>query len=351
MFDQRVLLPWKVRLMTHPDRYSSVAAGRRRPETTSVALQRVVVFDLDGTLMPHATSSGVIADAIGHGSAYKALELRYSAGDVSNAEVTDRQAAWFAGLALADVHRTLQHGPWIEGLGETLSALADAGCRLLLATLAWRFVADMLAERYPFDAVCGAEMAIHDATLTGTVDRYFDEHDKLRFVACWCADNGYSLQDVVAIGDSRSDLPLFRHAAASIALNATDEARAAAGQVIDTDDLRDLLPMLVKPSGIEHGSDAARVGAERTRRLPDGDCAAWSEAVEGAVRRLRSGGRGPMSLGLRSVAHQSVLHRPYVRWNYRLSAQARERYFALGGWRVDAVPSAGPPGRPRLAGP
>ena len=57
-----------------------------------------------------------------------------------------------------------------------------------------------------------------DGTLTGTVDRYFDEHDKLRFVAAGVPDNGYSLQDVVAIGDSRSDLPLFRHAAASIAL-------------------------------------------------------------------------------------------------------------------------------------
>ena len=220
-----------------------------RLKTTSVALHRVVVFDLDGTLMPRETTSGVLADALGHGSAYRALELRYDAGDVSNDEVTDRQAAWFKGLAVADVHRMLDRGPWIKGLGETLGTLAGAGCRLLLATLAWRFVADTLAERYPFDAVCGAEMAIRDATLTGTVERYFDEHDKLKFVTGWCAGNGYSLQDVVAIGDSRSDLPLFRHAGASIALNATAEARAAARQVVDTEDLRDLLPLLVKPAG------------------------------------------------------------------------------------------------------
>jgi phosphoserine phosphatase len=213
-----------------------------------IPLHRVVVFDLDGTLMPHETSSGVIADAIGVGSAYRALELRYDACDVSNEEVTDQQATWFQGLGLVEVHRILRAGPWIKGLGETLDVLAGAGCRLLLATLAWRFVADMLAERYPFDAVCGARMAIGDAMLTGIVDGYFDEHDKLSFVSCWCARNGYSLQDVVAIGDSRSDLPLFRHAAASIALNATAEARAAARQVIDTDDLRDLLPLLVKPS-------------------------------------------------------------------------------------------------------
>jgi phosphoserine phosphatase len=93
-------------------------------------------------------------------------------------------------------------------------------------------------------------MAVFDSTLTGAVEAYFDEHDKLDFVAGWCAANGYSLQDVVAIGDSRSDLPLFRHAGASIALNATAEARAAARHAIDTDDLRDLLALLVKPCDI-----------------------------------------------------------------------------------------------------
>lgn len=222
-----------------------------------VPRHRVVVFDLDGTLLARETSSGVLADAIGVGDAYRALELRYDACDVSNEEVTDRQAAWFAGLALVDVRRMLRDGPWIEGLDETLGVLAGAGCRLLLATLAWRFVADIVAERHPFDAVCGAEMAIHDATVTGTVTAYFDADDKLRFVADWCAANGYSLQDVVAIGDSRSDLPLFRHAAASIALNATPEARAAARHVIDTDDLRDLLPMLVAPSDTGRDSIAS----------------------------------------------------------------------------------------------
>lgn len=222
-----------------------------------VPRHRVVVFDLDGTLMPRVTSSGVLADAIGVGGAYRALELRYDARDVSNEEVTDQQAAWFKGLALVDVRRMLRDGPWINGLAETLGVLAGAGCRLLLATLAWRFVADMVAERYPFDAACGAEMAIHDATLTGTVDAYFDEDDKLGFVADWCAGHGYSLQDVVAIGDSRSDLPLFRRAAASIALNAGAEARAAALHVIDTDDLRDLLPMLVDPSDAGRGHIAS----------------------------------------------------------------------------------------------
>jgi phosphoserine phosphatase len=102
----------------------------------------------------------------------------------------------------------------------------------------------MLRERYGFSAVCGTEMHVTDGILSGTVGRYFNEHDKARFVEEWCAQNGYSTSQVAAVGDSRSDVPLFRRVGLSIALNATPDARDAAVHALDTDDLRDLLPLL-----------------------------------------------------------------------------------------------------------
>ncbi|HEY5344326.1 MAG TPA: HAD hydrolase family protein [Solirubrobacteraceae bacterium] len=50
---------------------------------------------------------------------------------------------------------------------------------------------------------------------------------------------------VAAIGDSRSDVPLFRRVGMSIALNATPDARAVATYVINTEDLRDVLAPLM----------------------------------------------------------------------------------------------------------
>jgi len=41
-----------------------------------------------------------------------------------------------------------------------------------------------------------------------------------------------------------SDLPLFKVAGRAIALNARSDARAATDEHLDTDDLRDLLPLL-----------------------------------------------------------------------------------------------------------
>lgn len=53
------------------------------------------------------------------------------------------------------------------------------------------------------------------------------------FVADFCRRRGIEVKEVVAIGDSRSDLPLFATAGFSIALNATSDARAAANTSVD----------------------------------------------------------------------------------------------------------------------
>jgi phosphoserine phosphatase len=204
----------------------------------------VVVFDLDGTLLPGTTASRVIAEAMGYRERVEELEHLYRSYAISNHECTTREGALFAGTNPEQIRDHLRAAPWIGGLRETFVALADAGCTLLLATLAWRFITDALEHRPWFAAVCGAEMELEGCVLSGAPSRHFDDDDKLRFVECWCTAHGYQLTDVAAIGDSRSDVPLFRKVGAAIALNATSEAKAAADHVLDTDDLRDILPLL-----------------------------------------------------------------------------------------------------------
>lgn len=204
----------------------------------------VVVFDLDGTLLRGTTVLRLLAEWLGRAEEIAGLERAFHAHEISNSVVADTSAGWFAGQSTAEVWRVLTDGPWIDGMAETFRALDAAGVSLLLGTITWRFAAEMLRERYGFTAVCGTEMQMSDGVLSGTVSRYFDEHDKVRFVEGWCAQNGFSMSQVAAVGDSRSDVPLFHRTGMSIALNATSDARAAAAQVLDTEDLRDVLALL-----------------------------------------------------------------------------------------------------------
>jgi phosphoserine phosphatase len=204
----------------------------------------VIVFDLDGTLLRGTTVSLLLAQWLGHAEEMAELERAFHAHEISNSVVADTSAGWLAGRSTADAWRVLTDGTWIAGMAETFRALTDAGVSLLLGTITLSFVAEMLRERYGFAAVSGTEMQVNDGVLSGIVTRYFDEHDKLRFVEKWCVQNGFSMSQVAAVGDSRSDVPLFRRAGMSIALNATSDARAAATHTLDTDDLRDVLALL-----------------------------------------------------------------------------------------------------------
>jgi phosphoserine phosphatase len=204
----------------------------------------VVAFDLDGTLLRGTTVSLLLAQWLGQAEGIAELERAFYAHEISNSVVADTSAGWLAGQRTADIYAVLAEGTWIDGMSETLRALAAAGAKLLLGTITWRFAAEMLRERYGFAAVSGTEMHVSDGVLSGIVTRYFDEHDKVRFVEEWCARNGFSMSQVAAVGDSRSDVPLFESAGMSIALNATPDARAAATHILDTDNLCDVLSLL-----------------------------------------------------------------------------------------------------------
>lgn len=209
------------------------------------AVRPVVAFDLDGTLLRGTTVAKLLAEWTGDREAMDELEASYGAGEIPNTAIADASGKWLAGKTRGDVWDVLARAAWIDGMAEALSTLTAAGSRLLLGTITWRFAAEMLREPHGFADVSGTEMETReDGTLTGIVSGYFDEHDKLRFVESWCARNGYSMANVAAVGDSRSDVPLFARAGLSIALNATADARAAATHVLDTDDLRDVLPLL-----------------------------------------------------------------------------------------------------------
>jgi phosphoserine phosphatase len=204
-----------------------------------------VFFDLDGTLLRGTTVSLLTAEWLGRRGELDELERRYAQGVISNTAIAEASAPWFGGYAPEEVAGVLDGAPWIDGISETTAALHAAGTHVALATVTWRFGAETVAARFGFDECCGTELATVDGRLLGTVSRRFEANDKATFVEEVCARRGVPLSRAAAVGDSRSDLPMFERVGFSIALNADSPARAAATTALDTDDLRDVLPLLL----------------------------------------------------------------------------------------------------------
>jgi phosphoserine phosphatase len=206
---------------------------------------RLACFDLDGTLVLGTSVCLHLAEKLGHLDCLKQLEAQYASGEISNALVADGIGPYYAGRSLAAIEVHLSTVPIIKGVPSVLATLADKGIESLICTVSWRFVAQILAKRFGFVDASGCEMHMDEnGLLTGQVSKHFDEFDKLEFVKAHCAERQIPLSQVFAVGDSRSDIPLFGAVGFSVALNATDAAKAAASVAIETDDLGDVLQVI-----------------------------------------------------------------------------------------------------------
>jgi phosphoserine phosphatase len=204
----------------------------------------IVAFDLDGTLIPNTTVSLHLAPWVGH-HGMEDLERLYAQGQITNIEIADRDATFYRNRRRQDVLNRLEQLELIDGLTDTISWLKNRSLVPVVATVTMRIAADFVCDRYGFAAGSGCELEeTDDGVLLGTVARHFAAEDKVTFVAQIAQDLGLGFKDVVAIGDSTSDLPLFHAAGFSIALNASSNARDAADTQIDTEDLRNVIPSI-----------------------------------------------------------------------------------------------------------
>jgi phosphoserine phosphatase len=203
-----------------------------------------VFFDVDGTLVYDTSSSRHLARHLGHWAALSEAEDAYAAGIIDNREVSVLDAGGWQNASDAHVQRVLSDLPLVDGIAEVVAWCRQRGLSPLLATLAWEPVGRYLCDRFGFDGACGPMLERRDGVYTGVVERHFDEFDKREFAVRTAASRGLMLSSCAAVGDSRSDIPLFNQVGFAIAFNATPAAQAAATASVSGRDLCAIIPSL-----------------------------------------------------------------------------------------------------------
>lgn len=203
---------------------------------------RLACFDLDGTLILGTTSSQFLAKKLGFFEETVKYEEEYRLGRINNIQVADWTAYQFKGMSLDIIKEITSDIPRIANIRPTIATLKRRSIIVVLASITWSFFVEMFAKEYGFDSYCGTEMKAHDNVLTGEIGLYCTEREKLQFFLSICRSRDIPLTDTVAIGDSKSDHPIFRKAGKSIALNADTTTKRLATYSIDTNNLLDILP-------------------------------------------------------------------------------------------------------------
>lgn len=197
---------------------------------------RLVVVDMDGTLVPGTSALAHLSSRLGHEPLIDGLEHQLAQGLVTDRDVAETYARSYRGVALADAAQQMSRIPLLDDISTGVELLRGRSVDAVIVTVSWSFAAQALADLWGFTHAYGADLELDSTTghFTGTVARHFRPQDKALVVEQHCQRAGISMEQVVAIGDSRSDLPLFQAVGFSVALNATDDARAAATISVDS---------------------------------------------------------------------------------------------------------------------
>ncbi|MFF0372983.1 HAD family hydrolase [Actinoplanes missouriensis] len=207
-------------------------------------IRGAVFFDVDGTLVPGTSSGQHLADRLGHAELCRDAEARYDDGTLTNQQASLIDARGWADWSPADVRGFLDSLPVVDGIAETVEWCRGHGLVPVLATLAWDAVGAYLCERFGFERSCGPRLEVVGGRYSGQVAEHLDEEGKRDFARSVARELGFGLGECAAVGDSRSDLPLFAEAGLAIAFNATPAAQAAAHVAVTGPDLRAVLPPL-----------------------------------------------------------------------------------------------------------
>jgi phosphoserine phosphatase len=213
--------------------------SQHRVERTWLRNERAIglaVFDLDGTLLPDTTACREIARAVGKTSRIDALESMYQQGRLDSCT--------FARLALASWEPNLatcfklgfDGAPVLDGLDDALAELRSAGFASCLITMAPRQFAECFSG---FDFTFASDYP----------DFILGPEDKPKMVAILMRQLGVRLEDVVAFGDSDSDVPLFRMVPCTVAVNAQPCVRTIARYHYNGTNILDALGLVLPEIG------------------------------------------------------------------------------------------------------
>jgi phosphoserine phosphatase len=207
---------------------------------------KAVSFDMDGTLIRNTDSVRYLCTLNNNVTELERIERLESDGTISWIEADYLKAKLIRGLDIEAVNDNFDQGiQLIQNIDKVLSFLKERRIVSVLITSGPIQVAGILGEKFGFDAIYGSDYEVENGRFTGRIKTHLDHDGKLQSLTDYCISTGISLEHCIAIGDSESDLAVFEKCGKSIAINYSDTLKGKATEYVYTEDLYDLINILI----------------------------------------------------------------------------------------------------------
>jgi len=215
-----------------------------QPEGRSHLRKRLVVFDMDGTLIEQEVIDE-LGKAAGVGDVVAEITAKGMRGEIDFTSGLRERVRLLRGLpvdVLEDIKKHLKLTPECE---ELIKTLKGAGYKLALISGGFTYFTDAFKERLGFDYAYGNKLVVKEGYLTGELEgEIIDSRRKADIVDEIARKENIALDEVVAIGDGANDQIMIQNAGLGIAFNAKKVLKSASDGNITKENLKGLLYFL-----------------------------------------------------------------------------------------------------------
>jgi phosphoserine phosphatase len=207
---------------------------------------KLVTFDLDGTLTQERSIWEYIHKRLGkwYGFAER-YQSQFLAGEISYKEFCECDAQVWKGMKVEDMLEIVKGVPFQPGVDKLINYLKEKGLKLTLVSSGLSLLSDWVHQKYRFDYSISNDLLHENGVLTGKVkiQVYYDR--KAEWVRRILKQFGVKPEEVIAIGDSKGDMDMFRMVGFSIAFNSScKDLEQIASVCIPNQNLADVIPQL-----------------------------------------------------------------------------------------------------------
>ena len=220
-----------------------------KADSTVMRKYDLVCFDMDGVLTKVRSSWCWIHECfeVDNEPGYKA----FCNGEIDEYEFMRRDIGMWLDkrpdLTINEVSVLFRDMPLTEGIQETIACLRDCGIRSVIVSGGIDRAAKMLADEFGFDGYIADSLCTHeDGRLTGEGVLNVDLRDKGIATRRKMEEFGIDPERTVAIGNSFTDIGMFKAVGMSIAFNPTDPyVQEAADHTVVSENLADVLDYII----------------------------------------------------------------------------------------------------------
>ncbi|MCJ7631768.1 HAD-IB family phosphatase [Candidatus Bathyarchaeota archaeon] len=209
---------------------------------------KLVIFDLDGVLVPIESSWQYIHNNFGRSNeeSYK----RYMRGLIDFSEFMRSDVALWNGATKEEILKILDRVQLTRGAHEVVKTLREMGVRTVILSSGISFLADRVGQELGIDRVYANRLiADSNGRLNGEGEAIVPLREKHRVIQRILDEEKVSAKECVVVGDNVFDIPRFGDVGLSIAFNSRNSGSTTKADVsIPGGDLRSILSWLTSES-------------------------------------------------------------------------------------------------------